>query len=78
MKWTYLCKWILAILVVVGLAYLHLQANFIPKEILPFVGVILIRFSKASSFCYVKQTLLFKYSIATFTSFVKKKAAKKN
>ena len=42
MKWTYLCKWILAILVVVGLAYLDLQANFIPKKILPFVGVILI------------------------------------
>ena len=31
MKWTYLCKWILAILVVVGLSYLHLQANFIPN-----------------------------------------------
>ena len=42
MKWTYLCKGLLAILVVVGLFYLHLQANFIPKEILPFVGVILI------------------------------------
>ena len=42
MKWTYLCKWILALLVVVGLFYLHLQASFIPKEILPFVGVILI------------------------------------
>ena len=42
MKWTYLSKWLLAILVVVGLAYLHLQANLIPKEILPFVGVILI------------------------------------
>ncbi|MCY7023650.1 MULTISPECIES: hypothetical protein [Streptococcus] len=42
MKLTYLCKWILAILVVVGLSYLHFQANFIPKEILPFVGVILI------------------------------------
>ena len=42
MKWTYLCKWILAILVVVDLSYLHLQADFIPKEILPFVGVILI------------------------------------
>ena len=42
MKWTYLCKWLLAILVVVGLSYLHFQANFIPKEILPFVGVILI------------------------------------
>ena len=42
MKWTYLCKWILAILVVVGLSYLHLQADFIPKEILPFVGFILI------------------------------------
>ena len=42
MKWTYLCKWLLAILVVVGLSYLHLQANSIPKEILPFVGVILI------------------------------------
>ena len=42
MKWTYLYKWLLAILVVVGLSYLHLQANFIPKEILPFVGVILI------------------------------------
>ena len=32
MKWTYLYKWILAILVVVGLFYLHLQADFIPKE----------------------------------------------
>ena len=42
MKWTYLCRWLLAILVVVGLSYLHLQANFIPKEILPFVAVILI------------------------------------
>lgn len=41
MKWTYLCKWLLAILVVVGLAYLHLQANFIPKEILLFVGIYL-------------------------------------
>ena len=27
MKWTYLSKWLLAILVVVGLSYLHLQAN---------------------------------------------------
>ena len=35
-------KWTLAILVVVGLSYLHLQANFIPKEILTFVGVVLI------------------------------------
>ena len=42
MKWTYLCKWILAILVVVGLSYLHFKANFIPKEILPVVGMILI------------------------------------
>ena len=42
MKWTYLCKWILAILVVVGLSYLHFQVNFIPKGILPFVGIILI------------------------------------
>ena len=42
MKWTYLSKWLFAILVVVGLSYLHLQANFIPKEILPFVGVVLI------------------------------------
>ena len=42
MKWTDLCKWLLAILVVVGLFYLHLQANFIPKEILPFVGMFLI------------------------------------
>ena len=42
MKWTYLSKWLFAILVVVGLSYLHLQANFIPKEILPFVGIILI------------------------------------
>ena len=42
MKWTYLCKWILAILVVVGLSYLHFQANFIPKEILLFVGMFLI------------------------------------
>ena len=42
MKWTYLSKWLLAILVVVGLSYLHFQANFIPKEILPFVGIILV------------------------------------
>ena len=42
MKWTYLCKWLLAILVVVGLSYLHLQADFISKEILPFVGMFLI------------------------------------
>ena len=42
MKWTYLSKWLLAILVVVGLSYLHLQVNFIPKELLPFVGVFLI------------------------------------
>ena len=42
MKWTYLCKWLLAILVVVGLSYLHFTANFIPKEILPFVGMFLI------------------------------------
>ena len=42
MKWTYLCKWILAILVVVGLSYLHFKTNFIPKEILPFVGMFLI------------------------------------
>lgn len=42
MKWTYLCKWILAILVVVGLSYLHLQADFISKEILLFVGMFLI------------------------------------
>ena len=42
MKWTYLCKWILAILVVVGLSYLHFKANFISKEILPFVGMFLI------------------------------------
>ena len=42
MKWPYLSKWILAILVVVGLSYLHLQANIIPKEILPFVGIFLI------------------------------------
>ena len=42
MKLTYLCKWLLAILVVVGLSYLHLQADFISKEILPFVGFILI------------------------------------
>ena len=42
MKWPYLSKWILAILVVVGLSYLHLQANIIPKEILPFVGMFLI------------------------------------
>lgn len=42
MKWTYLYKWILAILVVVGLSYLHFKANFIPKEILPFVGMFLI------------------------------------
>ena len=42
MKWTYLSKWLLAILVVVGLSYLQLQANFISKEILPFVGMFLI------------------------------------
>ena len=42
MKWNYLSKCLLAILVVVGLSYLHLQANLIPKEILPFVGIILI------------------------------------
>ena len=42
MKWTYLSKWLLAILVVVGLSYLHLKANFTPKEILPFVGMFLI------------------------------------
>ncbi|MFS9042687.1 hypothetical protein QM894_08970 [Streptococcus cristatus] len=42
MKWTYLSKWLLAILVVVGLFYLHLQVNFIPKEILPVVGMFLI------------------------------------
>ena len=42
MKRTYLYKWILAILVAVGLFYLHLQSNFIPKEILPVVGMILI------------------------------------
>ena len=42
MKWTYLSKWLLAILVVVGLSYLHLQANFIPKGIFPFVGMFLI------------------------------------
>ena len=36
------CKWLLAIiLVVVGLFYLHLQANFIPKEI-AFVGMFLL------------------------------------
>ena len=35
-------KWTLAILVVVGLSYLHFTANFIPKEILPFVGMFLI------------------------------------
>lgn len=42
MKWTYLSKWLLVILVVVGLSYLHLQANFIPKEILPVMGMFLI------------------------------------
>ena len=42
MKWTYLSKWLFAILVVVGLSYLHLQVDFIPKEILPVVGMILI------------------------------------
>ena len=42
MKWTYLCKWILAILVVITLSYLHFTANFITKEILPFVGMFLI------------------------------------
>ena len=42
MKWTYLYKWLLAILVVITLSYLHFTANFIPKEILPFVGMFLI------------------------------------
>ncbi len=32
MKWTYLCKWILAILVVVGLSYLHLPQPIYPKN----------------------------------------------
>ena len=42
MKWTYMLKWGLGFLVVLVLIFLQLQANFIPKEILPFVGIILI------------------------------------
>jgi len=42
MKWTYILKWGLGFLVVLVLIFLQLQANFIPKEILPVVGMILI------------------------------------
>ena len=42
MKWTYMLKWGLGFLVVLVLIFLHLQFDFIPKEILLFVGVILI------------------------------------
>ena len=42
MKWTYMLKWGLGFLVVLVLIFLHLQLDFIPKEILPVVGMILI------------------------------------
>ena len=42
MKWTYMLKWGLGFLVVLVLIFLHLQFDFILKEILPFVGIILI------------------------------------
>ncbi len=42
MKRTYMLKWGLGFLVVLVLIFLHLQFDFIPKEILPFVGIILI------------------------------------
>ena len=42
MKWTYMLKWGLGFLVVLVLIFLHLQFDFIPKEILPFVGMFLI------------------------------------
>ena len=42
MKWTYMLKWGLGFLVVLVLIFLHLQFDLIPKEILPFVGIILI------------------------------------
>ncbi len=42
MKWTYMLKWGLGFLVVLVLIFLHLQFDFIPKEILPVVGMILI------------------------------------
>ena len=42
MKWTYMLKWGLGFLVVLVLIFLHLQFDFIPKEILHVVGMILI------------------------------------
>ena len=42
MKWTYMLKWGLGFLVVLVLIFLHLQFDFIPKEILLFVGMFLI------------------------------------
>ena len=42
MKWTYMLKWGLGFLVVLVLIFLHLQFDFIPKEILPVVVMILI------------------------------------
>lgn len=42
MKWTYMLKWGLGFLVVLVLIFLHLQFDFIPKEILPVVGIFLI------------------------------------
>ena len=42
MKWTYMLKWGLGFLVVLVLIFLHLQFDFIHKEILPVVGMILI------------------------------------
>lgn len=42
MKWTYMLKWGLGFLVVLVLIFLHLQFDFISKEILPIVGMILI------------------------------------
>ena len=42
MKWTYMLKWGLGFLVVLVLIFLHLQFDFIPKEILTFVGMFLI------------------------------------
>ncbi|KXT69514.1 hypothetical protein SGODD07_01793 [Streptococcus gordonii] len=42
MKWTYMLKWGLGFLVVLVLIFLHLQFDFIPKEILPFVLILKI------------------------------------
>ncbi len=42
MKWTYMLKWGLGFLIVLVLIFLHLQFDFIPKKILPVVGMILI------------------------------------